>query len=159
MFMLPEENLEKALSTVKLNQEMGAEIPFAYILQPYPGTPIYNYMVQKKLFDDVFCFDSLDPLGISYSSIKVKIENADNIKTIYRLFYYMVRSRILCKFIVSTIDKLKPENIFVRLAHKFSLFILYCKAHNIGYFSGLQITWTYWRIDRNARKYYQQKGA
>jgi radical SAM superfamily enzyme YgiQ (UPF0313 family) len=150
MFMLPEENLEKALRTVDLNQKMGAELPFAYILQPYPGTPIYDYIVRNKLLTDDFCFESLDPLGISYSSIK--IDNTDNIKTIYRLFYYRVKSKKLSKFIVSIIDKLNPENIFIRLAHKFSLFILYCKGHNIGYLNGLKITRIYWRIERNARK-------
>ncbi|MBI5893896.1 MAG: B12-binding domain-containing radical SAM protein [Deltaproteobacteria bacterium] len=152
MFMLPEENLEKALTTVELNQKMGAEIPFAYILQPYPGTPIYDYITQNNLLADTFSFDSLDPLGISYSSINIKIDNADNIKTIYKLFYYMVRSQKLCKFIVKIIDKLKPENILVNLAHNLSLFILYCKAHNVSYLNGLKVTWVYWRIDRNARK-------
>ena len=150
MFMLPEENFEKALSTVNLNREMGVAVPFAYILQPYPGTPIYDYIVQNNLLKDDFGFESLDPLGISYSSIKV--DDIDKIKTIYRLFYYMVKSKFLYKLILSKIDKIKPEKFLVRIAHKLSLFILYCKAHNIGYLNGLKITWIYWRISRNARK-------
>ena len=54
MVFLPEETIEKAFSTVLLNKKMKVDFPWAYALQPYPGTDIYKYSIEKGFWTKIF---------------------------------------------------------------------------------------------------------
>lgn len=53
IFGLPEETLDKAIETVKLNQAIKPEVAKACILQPFPGTEIYNYAEKNNLLQNM----------------------------------------------------------------------------------------------------------
>jgi len=51
---IPEETLEDAFTTVKLNQKIGADYPRAGILIPYPKTEIVDYAIARGLLPPDF---------------------------------------------------------------------------------------------------------
>jgi radical SAM superfamily enzyme YgiQ (UPF0313 family) len=89
IFGLPEENLDKAIETIKLNQAMKPEIAKACILQPFEGTHIYQYAHERGLLQNMeknsgttYQHD-YDKRG-EFTKIKLKDE-----KRIIRLSYLM----------------------------------------------------------------------
>jgi len=49
---IPEENLESALKTIRLNAEIDPELAIAFIFYPYPGTRLHDRCVEKGYMTD-----------------------------------------------------------------------------------------------------------
>ena len=52
MVGLPGETIENAIETVKLNGTCKPSFSIASIFQPYPGTELTTYAIEKGLYDD-----------------------------------------------------------------------------------------------------------
>ena len=137
MVFLPEETIEKAFSTVKLNKKMKVDFPWAYALQPYPGTDIYKYSVEKGFLDKNFSFDDIDPLGMLESPLAGKLKDGGKIKVLQRFFYFGVKVPgfiHLLKLLVYI-----PNNFIFDFFHKMSILVSYASYHQIGLTRALKI--------------------
>lgn len=137
MVFLPGETIEKAFRTVEINRKMRVDFPWAYALQPYPGTDIYKCSIENGFLDKSFTFDEIDPLGILESPLAPKIKDGNKIKVLQRFFYFGVKVPgfiYLLKLLVYI-----PNNIFFDFFHKLSILISYAAYHQIGIFRALQI--------------------
>lgn len=137
MVFLPEETIEKAFSTVILNKKMKVDFPWAYALQPYPGTDIYKYSVEKGFLDKNFSFDDIDPLGMLESPLAGKLKDGNKIKVLQRFFYFGVKVPgfiYLLKLLVHI-----PNNFIFDFFHKISILVSYAAYHQIGIARALKI--------------------
>lgn len=139
MFFLPGETIEMALKTMWLNKKMKADHPWAYALQPYPGTAIYQYAVDNGFLGKNFSFDDIDPLGILEGPIAPNLKDGDKIKVIQRLFYYGVKFPgfiHLMKLLVHI-----PNNFIFDLLHQLALFISFATSHQLNIFRAFKVVY------------------
>lgn len=137
MVFLPGENIEKAFRTIELNKKMKVDFPWAYALQPYPGTDIYKYSVKNGFLDKNFSFDDIDPLGMLESPLASKLKDGNKIKVLQRFFYFGVKIPgfiYLLKLLVFI-----PNNFVFDFFYKFSILISYAAYHQIGIVRALKI--------------------
>lgn len=135
MFFLPGETIKKAFETLEMNKKLKPDYAWVYPLQPYPGTEIYNYSVEKGYLSKDFTFDDLDTLGIEESPIKLK--DGKKIKVLHRLFYYGLKIPgfiYLLKLLVYI-----PNNFIFNLLHKFSILITYSSFQQVNLFLSFKI--------------------
>lgn len=137
MVFLPGESIEKAFRTVELNKKMKVDFPWAYALQPYPGTDIYKYSIENGFLDKNFSFDDIDPLGMLESPLAGKLKDGNKIKVLQRFFYFGVKVPgfiYLLKLLVFI-----PNNFVFDFFHKLSILISYAAYHQIGIIRALRI--------------------
>lgn len=89
MFCLPDETLEDAFGTVRLNARIGTDLAFATLFMPFPGTRLASYCIERGYLDKSFSFSDLPISFLSHSILKlpdrVRIEN------VQRCSYFMIR--------------------------------------------------------------------
>jgi len=148
MFFLPGENINKAFKTVDLNRNMKVDFPWAYTLQPYPGTDIYNFAVKNGYLSSSFQFDEIDPLGLLKPIFQVKDQR--KIMVLHRLFYLSVRNRPMRRLLNMLI--FFPPNPIFDAAHCASLILSYAGYHQVSLGRAILVAWTnYWEL-RKKRK-------
>lgn len=135
MFFLPGETVKNSFETLKLNIRMRSDYPWAYILQPYPGTAIYDYAVKNGYLKYEFSFNDLDPLGLIKSPLKLKDER--KILIMQRLFYYGVKVPGVKFFLRALIYV--PNNLFFDLLHQLAILISYASYHRVSLFRALRV--------------------
>lgn len=85
---LPGETIEDALKTYALNKEIGSDLVWCSLLQPYPGTDL-NEFVRKNNFLEK---NSDDVLGESFFvASKIKLENKREIINLQKLMQIMAQ--------------------------------------------------------------------
>ncbi|HEX7343867.1 MAG TPA: radical SAM protein [bacterium] len=67
---LPDETVEKALKTIKINADIKADFPWCSILQPYPRTELAQMAQEKGLIGPDFSLDDLEASFFSDSVLK-----------------------------------------------------------------------------------------
>lgn len=142
MFFLPSETIGDAFETVKINILMKADYPWAYILQPYPRTRIYEYARKNKFLDENFSIDDIDPLGLIENPVKIR--DGKKIWVVQRLFYYAVKIPgfiYLLKLLVYV-----PRNFVFDFLQRFAILMSYASYHQVSIFRAL-------RVSLEARKY------
>lgn len=145
MLFLPGEDFQKALKTVDINREMKVDFAWAYTLQPYPGTDIYDYAVKTGYLSASFQFDDIDPLGLLKPIIAVKDKN--KMLVLHRLFHLSVHSGIVRRFIKVLV--LFPPNLLFDLLYSFSLIYSYAEYHQVGLSRAISVAWNnYWSAKR-----------
>jgi radical SAM superfamily enzyme YgiQ (UPF0313 family) len=88
MVGLPGETLDDALSTVRLNQEIGTDEPWFSIFQPYPGTDLETYSAAMGVLERIDP-DRFDP---SYmKSSRLRQPDIRSVCNVQRLFYPLVK--------------------------------------------------------------------
>jgi len=135
MFFIPGETIKNSFETLELNILMKSDYPWAYLLQPFPGTAIYDYAVKNGYLDRDFSFDEIDPLGLTNSPIKLR--DAKKITVVQRLFYYGVKIPGL-KFFLKVLIYI-PNNLFFDLLHRIILIISYASCHRMNLFRALKM--------------------
>jgi anaerobic magnesium-protoporphyrin IX monomethyl ester cyclase len=141
MLFLPGEDVQKALKTVDLNRAMGVDFPWAYTLQPYPGTDIFDYAVKHGYLSPAFQFDDIDPLGLVKPIVRLQDEH--QLLVVHRFFYAAVRNNLmrrLLKFLMRL-----PPNPSYDCFYYFSLVLSYKKYHQVSLPRALRVAWNnYW---------------
>lgn len=117
IFGLPEESLNNAIQTVKLNREIRPEIAKACVLQPFKGTDIYKYAESQGLLQNMdinsgttFQRDFEGRGG--FTKIKLKDE-----KKLIRMSYLLdlfVQQRWLPTIIIKLICSLPLDKLYKR---------------------------------------------
>lgn len=141
MLFLPDEDVQKALKTVDLNRAMAVDFAWAYTLQPYPGTDIFAYAVNKGYLSSAFQFDDIDPLGLVKPIVELKDRN--KLLVIHRFFYYAVKNTFMRKAL--RFFMLLPPNPIYDLFYYFSLILSYAKYHQVSLYRAVRVAWNnYW---------------
>lgn len=135
MFFLPSETIGDAFETVKINILMKTDYPWAYILQPYPKTRVYEYAMENKFLNESYSIDDIDPLGLIENPIKLKDDK--KIWVIQRLFYYAVKIPgfiYLLKALVYI-----PKNFIFDFLQRLAILISYGSYHQVSIFRALRV--------------------
>lgn len=141
MFFLPDEDVQKALKTVDLNRAMAVDFPWAYTLQPYPGTEIFAYAIKNGYLSPAFQFDDIDPLGLVKPIIELKDKN--KLLVIHRFFYSAVKNTFMRKML--SFFMLFPPNPIYDLFYYFALILSYKRYHQVSLSRALRVAWSnYW---------------
>lgn len=106
----PEESIEEAFETIKMNAEIKTNFPNCSISQPYPNTGLYEYAKDNNLLefqDDSgkVAFDTM------FTGSVLKIPNRTQFENLQKFFY------VGCKFpftipLIRRLIKLPPNPIF-----------------------------------------------
>ena len=83
MFCLPDETLEDAFQTIKLNIRIGADFVFTPLFMPFPGTRLAAYCLEKGYLPRDFSLAHLPQSFLAHSILtipdRVRIENLQRI--------------------------------------------------------------------------------
>lgn len=145
MFFIPSETINDAFETVKINIRIKTDYPWAYMLQPYPGTTIYEYA--REILNNKFSVDTIDPLGLSKPCIRLK--DGGKILVVQRLFYYAVKIPGFF-YLLKILVYVHGGFIFDTL-QKISILFSYSKYHHVSLSRSLFIA-------IKARQYLNQRG-
>lgn len=132
------------MKTIDLNRRMKVDFAWAYTLQPYPGTRIYDEAVKNGFVPVDFQFDDIDPLGLLVPIVKLKDEN--KLLVLHRLFPMAVRSgfvRWMLKFLVHV-----PPNRLFDMVYAFSLVSSYAEYHKVSMWFALRVARNNYRETR-----------
>lgn len=129
MLALPNETLEDALKTIKMNVKMKTKYPWYSVFQPFPGTDIacetekmYNITISHEKICADYHSDSI--LGTVTSRQLSKLHKFAVIATKFPSLIPIIL--ILIKL---------PNNIFFKVVHRISHFWLYAGINKIGFFN------------------------
>lgn len=144
MLCIPGETLEDAWETVTLNSKMKVDYPWAYLLQPYPGTKIFQFAKDNSFVDDGFTYDQIRPLNLFDS--KINISDRKKIQNLQRLFFYAVRFPFMLPFIKLLIN-INGGFVF-SLLQKLSLGYMYIRFHRISFLEFIIFSLRMWDSER-----------
>ncbi|MBU1869897.1 MAG: B12-binding domain-containing radical SAM protein [Candidatus Omnitrophica bacterium] len=149
MVFLPGEDIKKAKSTVDINRAMKVDFAWAYTLQPYPGTDIYDYAVKNGYLSSAFQFDDIDPLGLLKPIIDTK--DKDKILVLHRFFNFAVHHTFMRK-LLNILIYLPPNPLFDAV-YSLSLILSYADYHQVSFLRALRVAWNnYWSTKRKKIK-------
>ncbi len=118
MMGFPNEDIEMAFSTISLNAKLKPELAVCSILNPYPGTEIYNLLKKEGFLTESFDFSKLTGQntgsGGSINEISSFVKN-DHIREIMNLrcfFMTLVRFPWLKPIIVKFLIKMPGNSFF-----------------------------------------------
>ncbi|MFH1876324.1 MAG: radical SAM protein [Candidatus Omnitrophota bacterium] len=156
MLFLPGENIEKALATININRAMEVDFAWAYTMQPYPGTDIYDYAVKSGFLPPSFQFDDIDPLGLLDPIVMVP--DVRKILVVHRLFQFLIHNNVVYRM-RSFLIAIGPNPVY-DFFYYFSLIKSYARYHQVSFLRALKVAWTnYWgtRITRSVYVKKQKK--
>ena len=141
----PMETLEQAFETVKLNQEIKPNKSDCAVLQPFPGTDIYEYAKRNNLLKENISIDDFGPQRAWTSGAKevhslIVQDNMEKLINLSYLFEILVEHPRL-EWLVRILIKLKPNRFFV-VASQWGFFKLYFKYAN-GYRERMSLLWRF----------------
>lgn len=135
MFFIPGETIKDSFETLELNIRMKSDYPWAFMLQPFPRTDIYDYALENGYLDKDFSFDEVDSLGLTESPIKLR--DGRKILVVHRLFYYGVKIPGF-KFFLRALIYI-PNNLLFDLLHRVVVVFIYISYHRLGILSVLKM--------------------
>lgn len=107
MLGLPHEDLNDSFATLEMNIKCRPALGWASIFQPYPGTELFDYTMEKNLFNGEV--DSFD--GSFFSSSVLNFEDKHKIENLQKLFSFTVSFPVV-KPLVKLLIKLPPNKAF-----------------------------------------------
>jgi len=114
MVGLPDETIENVLETITLNSKCRPSYAWCSILQPYPGTELYNFVASKKLI-----FGNCEIKSDYHTSSPIESSHKKELRNLHDLFSILVRFPFLIA-LAKRIIKYPPNAIFrtIHLLHK-----------------------------------------
>ena len=128
---LPGETLENAFETVRINRQIKSDYPWCSLLQPYPGTEIYNQLIKTGDITKSFSPDDIKQSFFSNTNVTYKREMIN----LQKLFFYAVKFPSL-EPLIKKLIKLKPNKLF-DLAFWIGYSYVYIKSENLNIFRTL----------------------
>lgn len=98
MFALPQETLEDAFQTVRLNIRIKTDYPWSSLFQPFPGTQLSEFACEHGLIDATSCFEAS-----FFEKSLLRLPERREIENLHRLFFYAVKFPFLFPFIKKAI--------------------------------------------------------
>ncbi len=131
---LPDETIEKAIKTIRLNADIKVDYPWCSILQPYPRTELAAIARAKGILPESF---SLDDLQASFFSGSVlKQPNIKQLTRLQKLFYIGVKMPWTLPLLTRLI-KLPLDRLFF-LLFALSYTYRFMQETNIGFWNALR---------------------
>ena len=115
---IPGTSLEDDIKTLELNLTCRPFIANAHILQPYPGTELYEYSVKNNLFSE----DGFDELGGFYDSSSLLIDDREKRVRLAKLFGIIVAFPFLHRFTQQLIA-LPLDGLYTLLQNVFKAYV------------------------------------
>lgn len=136
MFCLPTETLEEALDTVRINAKIRADVMSSTILQPTPGTQIFDFIFDNGLFEH-----DVEPYRIAghYEDSPIRNPEKRDIMNLHKLAYLGVRFPASIPLLKMAI-KLPPNPIF-NLIFKLTLLIRYKESRSYSWIEMVRVGW------------------
>lgn len=136
MFGLPNETLEEAFDTVRINAEIGADAISATILQPTSGTQIYEYLEKNNLF-----VEEHDPQKIAghYEQSAIKSPYKNEIRNLQQLAFIGVKYPKTIPLLKKAV-KLPPNPLFKGIL-LLTLFFRYKESRNYNWIEMAKVAW------------------
>jgi len=136
MFGLPDETVEKALKTVKINAKIKPDYPYSTVFQPYPATQIVDFAKKSGQLPADF---SIDDVGSMTSRNVLNLKEKDQIANLQRFFYLCVRF----PFIIPVVKKLikLPPNFIFKMIYNITAGWTRMKAFGANLKEGLRLAW------------------
>lgn len=111
----PRETLDMAFSTIELNAKLKPELAVSNILNPYPGTDIYQYVKDHGYLHEGFSFNEMtgqNVWSVNTKSIKSEIKNEYmplmiNLRCFFMLLVFYPQLKPLVKIMIKL-----PNNFF-----------------------------------------------
>ncbi|MEM3399923.1 MAG: radical SAM protein [Candidatus Micrarchaeia archaeon] len=108
IFGTPTETLEEAYKTIDMNIKLGVDYTSCSVLQPFPGTDIYEIAVRGNALDPEYDADCIDFYG---GRTRIKQENIDRITNLAVFLYPVVKFPFIFP-IVKLLIRLPPNPLF-----------------------------------------------
>jgi radical SAM superfamily enzyme YgiQ (UPF0313 family) len=141
MIGLPGERLEDALKTLELNIEIGAECAWTSIFQPFPGTQLAQYCLDKGFLERPISTD--EPVD-THSTSLLRQPDIDKVVRLQKFAYLAIRFPGTLRLIKKLINYNHPTVYFY--IHRISYLIFYYrKAYQITWLETLKHAWIAWR--------------
>ena len=124
MLGLPDETLESALETLKINILCRATYSTAYVFQPYPGTELGDYSIKKGYFNP-----NKEKVGSIFSGLKLNLKEKKKLERMQKLFAIYARFPVLLpilRFMISL--PLSPLYNLVQKIYAFYIATFYFKT-------------------------------
>lgn len=131
---LPDETVEKALKTIRMNADIKVDYPWCSILQPYPRTELAEIARSKGLLQNDFSLDHLEASFFSDSVLKQP--NIRQLTRLQKLFYIGVKMPWTLPAIVRLI-KLPLDRLFF-LLFALSYTFRFMQETDIGFWNALK---------------------
>ncbi|OIP91023.1 MAG: hypothetical protein AUK24_03545 [Syntrophaceae bacterium CG2_30_49_12] len=131
---LPDETLEDAFVTMRLNIDIRADYPWCSVFMPFPGTALTDYAFDRGYLDRSFKFDSLSESFFIDS--KLNMPDIDRIANLQKFFQTAVLwPRTLP--IVSRLINLRPNRLFDAW-FGMVYFLVYIRSENKSFWKTLR---------------------
>jgi radical SAM superfamily enzyme YgiQ (UPF0313 family) len=141
MLGLPGESLEDAMKTLELNIEIGAEYSWSSIFQPFPGTGLAKYCLEKGYLKDAINIDK--PLNPHNTSILVQ-PDIDKIVRLQKFFYIAIRFPRTLRLIKKLVNYNFPTTY--HYIHRMSYLLFYFrKTYQLNWLGTIKHAWIAWR--------------
>lgn len=141
MMGLPGERFEDALKTLNLNIEIGANCAWTSIFQPFPGTELARYCIEKGFLERPISTD--EPIDTHTTSL-LRQPDIDKVVRLQKFVYLTVKFPNTLQLIKKLINYNFPRIYYY--IHRISYLIFYYrKAYQLTWIGTLKHAWIAWR--------------
>ncbi len=141
MMGLPGEHLRDAFKTLELNIQIGSKCAWTSIFQPFPGTQLAQYCLEKGFLEKPISTE--EPVDTHTASL-LKQPDIDKVVRLQKFVYLAIRFPGTLKIIKKLINYHHPTVYYY--IHRISyLLFYYRKAYQITWFETLKHAWIAWR--------------
>lgn len=117
MFGLPGERLEGAFETIGLNRKIGSPDVCGNIFQPFPGTEIADYCINKGLLKK----EDMEKTGSSYEKSVLRQRDISLSVNLCHLFYLIIKFP-WCLPVAAKLIKFSPNRVYLLIYQVFDAF-------------------------------------
>lgn len=132
----PNETVEEAFETIKMNAKIKTNYPNCTIAQPYPNTGLYEYAKDNNLLEFQENNGKID-FNTMFNNSVLKLEHKKRFENLQKFFYLGSKFPILIP-VIKVLIKLPPNPIF-RLIFMASYAHRSFKSFNAGIFDSIKL--------------------
>lgn len=140
MFCLPDETVDDAFSTIKLNVNIEADFVFSTIFMPFPDTQLATFCIEKGYLNKEFSFEHLPQSFLTKSILNLK--EKEKIENIQRISYFLIKYPFLIKVSENLIKKYDFKKIFYPLLF-IGTFLRYKEERKISISNAIRFLWRF----------------
>jgi anaerobic magnesium-protoporphyrin IX monomethyl ester cyclase len=140
MFCLPDETLEDAFDTIKLNIRLKTDFVFSTIFMPFPGTKLTKYCIANHYLKEDFSFKDL-PMSFLTNSL-LNLNDRDKIENVQRVSHFLIRYPFLLHIAEVIIKRSDMGKIFYPLLF-IGTFLRYKEERKISFWSAVKFLWRF----------------
>lgn len=130
---LPDETLDDAFATLRLNIDIRTDYPWCSVFMPFPGTALTDYAFEKGYLNHDFDFNSLSKSFFLDSKLKMPdMDRAANLQKFFQSAVLWPHTLPLIRRLI----RLRPNRLF-DLWFGFVYFLMYIRSENRSFWKTL----------------------